>query len=482
MKLAEVWRELVVPEDLVYFVHDDDRLVTNPKLAAYCVLNVIEFAVLQALAADTHPAEAISTRVPQADRVTTLERALATLVLNRLAYLPGHEPQVSVPDPTLNMVYYAITDGCNLRCPYCYASSEKCLPDELSTDEACAMIDQAAGLGARTIVFTGGEPLIRRDLFDVAGHAVSLSVRANIITNATLVPDKATAQRIADMFAEVTISVDGGDAEVHDRTRGKGSFARTERALRLLNDCGVVPTLNHVVTNENVGELSRLTDFVQQLEVRQVRLMNHSKLGRGANDSLDFGWTDHLRVQDFVWTSPGGKQLLPDLTAIARSGDIKGNCGMGGNEIYVTSQGNVFPCKLVTGPEHFGGNLREQTLAEIFAAPLFRSLRSATVGKGHLVDCERCYIRGACGGGCRAYHMAESGDIGKNSRHLCRILRHTQVTSYWLSSGVDRMELAKRRDEMTRPLLVRNDEEHPVYQDWRGPERRRRLPVLTEMN
>ena len=80
---------------------------------------------------------------------------------------------------------------------------------------------------------------------------------------------------------------------------------------------------------------------------------------------------------------------------------------MGGTEIYVNSSGDVYPCKLVTGAAQRAGNIRRASLSELYGSPVLASMRESTVFHGqNLSDCRSCYIRGACGGGCRAYHMA----------------------------------------------------------------------------
>ncbi|AUG81139.1 radical SAM protein [Kitasatospora sp. MMS16-BH015] len=470
MKLLELWGELIVPEDLVYFRNGADRLVTNPELAAWCLLSEPEAAVLRALSGPDRAAGR-----PTED-TGAAERTLAKLVLNWLVYLPGRRPVVRAPEPALSMVYYAITDGCNLRCPYCYASSEKPLPGELTTAESLDLVDQAAEMGARTMVFTGGEPMLRKDLFAVARHARERGLAANIITNGTTIRRLETAREMAEIFNLVTVSLDGGTVETHERTRGEGTFAKTAQALRLLNQAGVSPVINHVVTPDSVQVLDQLADFVSGLEIRKVRLMNHSDLGRGASDQFDYGWADYQKVLDFVWTHPIADKLLPEGPKAAKPCSVKGNCGMGGTEIYVNSLGTVYPCKLVTEQKHIAGNLRRQRLAEIFAAPVLADLRSNSVFAGdNLQDCRRCYIRGACGGGCRAYHLAETGDLKRNGRHLCRILRQSMVAGMWDATGVTGPELKAGREELFRPYLVRDDSEHPVYQDWKTA--RRLLPL-----
>jgi radical SAM protein with 4Fe4S-binding SPASM domain len=140
---------------------------------------------------------------------------------------------------------------------------------------------------------------------------------------------------------------------------------------------------------------------------------------------------------------------------------------MGGNEIYINSLGDVYPCKLVTGRSHLAGNVRRQSLAEIFGSPILYDMRTSSVfGGDYHADCARCYIKSSCGGGCRAAHMAESKDLRRNSRHQCRILRHGIVTQLWLESGVDPAELAEDAGMQT-PRLLANDDIHPVFDDWK---------------
>ncbi|WP_116209271.1 StsB family radical SAM/SPASM domain sactipeptide maturase [Streptomyces olivoreticuli] len=474
MKLLEQWDELVVPEDLVYFRNSEGHeghLVTNPELAAWCLLTAPELKVLQALA---QPGAGL----PQGTAPAEAERTLARVILKFIVYLPGRRPKVRPPDPQLSTVYYAITDGCNLRCPYCYASSEKCLPGELSTEESLDLMDQIAAMGVRTVIFTGGEPMLRKDLFRVAEYARGLGLAVNVISNGTLIRRPETARRISGIFHTVTVSMDGGTAETHEQTRGRGTFARTARGLRLLNDAGVIPTINHVVTPDNVDVLDKLCEFAADLKIRQVRLMYHSDLGRAASDEYDFGWTEFQKIEEFIWTNPMAKNLLPDGPKGAKPCSIKGNCGMGGNEIYVNSLGDVYPCKLVTKPLHRAGNVRHQRLADLFTSPLLENLRGSNVFSGeNLRDCRHCYIRAACGGGCRAYHMAETGDIHRNGRHLCRILRRSMITNWWVAAGATGRQLAEHRDEMFRPLLVRDDSVHPVHEDWKTGGRRL-LPIV----
>ncbi|AGL17729.1 StsB family radical SAM/SPASM domain sactipeptide maturase [Actinoplanes sp. N902-109] len=448
-----------VPEDLTYFVHGDHHLVINPQVGARCLLTAAEFGILRALAAG-EPAP-----IEPGDHA---ERTLAKLILNWVVYFNGHRPQVTVREAPLTIAYYAITDGCNLRCPYCYASSEKCLPGEMNTAESMDLVEQIAALGSQTIVFTGGEPMLRKDLFTVVEHARACGLLVNIITNATMIRNQRIADRFAELFDAVIVSVDGGTAETHDRTRGKGMFAKTYKALQMLNTAGVVPRINHIMTSENIDELEDFAVFVEGLDVHSVRLMNHSEIGRGASDTYDFGWTDHLRVQQLVWTSPVAGKLRPDGPRPISPCSVKGNCGMGGNEIYINSLGDVYPCKLVTGTREHAGNVRRQRLADIFAGPVLGPMRRSTVfGGEYHADCAKCYIKPNCGGGCRATHLSLSGDLRVNDRHYCRILRHGVITQLWQEAGISRAEIAADDQAMTVPRMVAGGAVHEVFDQWK---------------
>lgn len=452
---------LQVPADLTYFKHNGCFLVINPLVGGRCVLTEEEFGTLRTL---SDPLKS-----GQLDLKNGVRRLLSKLVLNWIVYIDGNRPNLDFDEVQLSQVYYAITDGCNLRCPYCYASSLKRRPGELSTAESLEVIDQIAMMGAKQVIFTGGEPTLRKDLFAIVEHALDLGLTANIITNGTLIKNAATAQKFASLFNMVTISVDGATAASHDKTRGAGSFASTCRALRLLNAQGVVPQINHLVTSDNVEAVEEFATFMDDFEIGAIRLMSHNDIGRGAEDDSSFGWKDHLKLQDISWTSSVANKINPDVPKPYNPCTVRGNCGMGGNEIYIDSTGNVYPCKLVTEKSHHAGNVREQSLKEIFDHPLLRGMRKSTVFEGEFhSDCRKCYIRSSCGGGCRATHMSETFNIERNSRNYCRILRHGIIARMWQEVGVERKELAAGNLEMTKPYLVRTGEVHSVFFDWKS--------------
>jgi radical SAM protein with 4Fe4S-binding SPASM domain len=193
------------------------------------------------------------------------------------------------------VVVWTLTRTCNLRCIHCYTDSENVrYENELTTDEGLALLEQLAAFGVPAVLFTGGEPLMRSDVFDLAARAVELGLRPVLSTNGTLI-DGATAARIKGAgFAYVGISLDG-IGEVNDRFRGvEGAF---ERAVRGIRDCVAVGQrvgLRLTLTRHNCLELDRIFDFIEAEDVDRACFYHLAYAGRGrqiAADDLSHGET-----------------------------------------------------------------------------------------------------------------------------------------------------------------------------------------------
>ena len=119
------------------------------------------------------------------------------------------------------LIFWELTTGCNLRCVHCRASAtELSSPDDLNTEESLALIDQFAEYAPFILVLSGGEPLYRKDVFQLASYATSRGIKVALATNGTLV-DESIAKRAKEAgIVRVAISLDGADAETHDGFRG----------------------------------------------------------------------------------------------------------------------------------------------------------------------------------------------------------------------------------------------------------------------
>src|SRR4051812_18460170 len=154
------------------------------------------------------------------------------------------------------VVVWNSTKTCNLTCAHCYADAEiRRFAGELTTEEAQRMIEDLASMNVPALLISGGEPLVRPDILDLADYATSLGVRVTFSTNGTLI-DKKKAERLKKIgVTYVGISVDGGEAR-HDQFRGKvGAFKEAIRGIRNCREAGIRVGIRFTVTQENLGEL-----------------------------------------------------------------------------------------------------------------------------------------------------------------------------------------------------------------------------------
>lgn len=165
------------------------------------------------------------------------------------------------------LIFWELTKGCNLRCIHCRASAtELSSPDDLSTGAAKAIIDQIAETSRPILVLSGGEPLFRRDIFELARYATDKGLRAALATNGTLVR-KSVARNIVDSgIKRVAISLDGADAPTHDRFRGiPGAFDGAITGFRNLKDLGMSMQINTTIARHNAHQLPLVLDLARSI-------------------------------------------------------------------------------------------------------------------------------------------------------------------------------------------------------------------------
>jgi len=195
--------------------------------------------------------------------------------------LPSHLLQFSVDKKPV--VVWNMTQACNLRCRHCYAHAiAEASDNELTTTQAREMIDDLSGFGVPVILFSGGEPLLRNDLVDLAGYAVKKGMRAVISTNGTLITaEKARALREVGL-SYVGVSLDGLE-DVHDRFRGKrGAFKEAIEGIRQCQDAGIKVGLRFTMNRLNAKELPAIFDLLEDENIPRVCFYHLVYAGRGS--------------------------------------------------------------------------------------------------------------------------------------------------------------------------------------------------------
>jgi radical SAM protein with 4Fe4S-binding SPASM domain len=183
------------------------------------------------------------------------------------------------------IVVWNITRTCNLQCVHCYTDSHaKRYPDELTTDQAKAVLDDLAAFGVPAVLFSGGEPLVRPDLLELAEYARGLGLHVVLSTNGTLI-DPGQAGRFVEIgFSYVGISLDSARPEVHDEFRGvPGAFGRTMNGFRACVDAGQKVGLRLTLTRQTCNDLDEIFDFIEREQINRACFYHLCPAGRGSS-------------------------------------------------------------------------------------------------------------------------------------------------------------------------------------------------------
>lgn len=196
--------------------------------------------------------------------------------------LPSHLLQFSKDKKPV--VVWNMTQRCNLKCVHCYAHAldEKGV-DDINTEQAKALIDDLAAYGSPVMLFSGGEPLVRADLPELAKYAVSKGMRAVISTNGTLITREKAKELKEVGLSYVGVSLDGGE-EVHDHFRGvSGSYKKALKGIELCQEEGLKVGLRFTINKRNQQELPLLFDLIRDLEIPRICFYHLVYSGRGSD-------------------------------------------------------------------------------------------------------------------------------------------------------------------------------------------------------
>ncbi|MEE9120476.1 MAG: 12,18-didecarboxysiroheme deacetylase [Syntrophobacteria bacterium] len=214
--------------------------------------------------------------------------------------LPSHLLQFSSDKKPV--VVWNITRSCNLKCVHCYAhATAEAAKEELSTEEGKQLLDDLAEFGTPVVLFSGGEPLVRKDLVELADYAVKLGMRAVISTNGTLI-SRSTAQALKEVgLSYVGISLDGM-REVNDRFRGvKGSFDRAMAGIEHCQQAGIKVGLRFTINRMNAAEIPAIFDLLEERDIPRLCFYHLVYAGRGSDlVKEDLSHEETRRVVDLI--------------------------------------------------------------------------------------------------------------------------------------------------------------------------------------
>jgi radical SAM protein len=339
------------------------------------------------------------------------------------------------------ITFWEVTRACSLACRHCRAEAQpRRHSQELTTEEGYRLMDQIYEMGNPLFVLTGGDPMMRQDLYDLVNYGVKKGLRVSLAPSATKLVTKDALQRLKDAgLLRLSFSVDGSNAAIHDAFRQTpGAFQRTVEILRDVNDVGLSLQVNTTVSRFNVNDLESLAQRIAEFKPAMWSVFFLVPTGRGKDETMIspeeheevFNWlydfaqrapfdvkttaAQHFRrvtiqrKRSEAGATPAGRPAL-ELAAPGFSyGDAVGRAMKGVNDgngcLFVSHIGEVCPSGFLP---LVAGNVKEQPLAEIYRnSQLFRDLRDTSKLKG---KCGRCNYNRVCGGS-RARAYAATGD------------------------------------------------------------------------
>ncbi len=300
---------------------------------------------------------------------------------------------------------WELTYACNLACVHCLSSSGQRDERELSTEQAKAVLDELRDLQVFYINIGGGEPMVRRDFFEILEHSISNGIGVKFSTNGAFI-DKKNAERLAAMdYLDIQISLDGTTAEVNDAVRGEGSYATAITAMENLRDAGFGQfKISVVVTRHNVDQLDDFKALADSFGA-QLRITRLRPAGRGADTWNELHPTNAQQRQIYDWLLAHGENVLTGdsffhLNAFGESLPGLNMCGAGRVVCLIDPLGDVYACPFVIHENFKAGNvLDDGGFTKVWrASDLFLELREPQSAGA----CASCGAFDACQGGCMA--------------------------------------------------------------------------------
>jgi mycofactocin radical SAM maturase len=300
---------------------------------------------------------------------------------------------------------WELTYACNLQCVHCLSSSGQRDPRELSTAEAKRVLDELRDLQVFYINIGGGEPMVRRDFFELVEYSVQRGIGVKFSTNGAFI-DAEKARRLAGMdYLDIQISLDGADPATNDAVRGAGSWDMAVRAMDNLAAANFGPfKISVVVTRQNVPQLDRFKALADSYGA-QLRVTRLRPSGRGVDSWDNLHPTNGQQREIYDWLMANGEHVLTGdsffhLNALGDPLPGLNMCGAGRVVCLIDPVGDVYACPFVIHDDFMAGNVRDPGgFTNVWKqSELFTSLREPQSAGA----CVSCGAFDACQGGCMA--------------------------------------------------------------------------------
>lgn len=309
-----------------------------------------------------------------------------------------------------SLVSWNLTKKCNLQCPHCYLDAGAPAERELTTDECRDVIDEMKSLGTEMLILTGGEPLLRKDIYEIARYASSKEMWVVMGTNGVLLTDEVAEKMVECGVKGVGISIDSLDPEKHNQFRGgPDAWKHSVKALEICQEHDLEVLVQTTITEMNRNEIPEMIEFAREKGAWAFNLYFLVQTGRGQQmndlspEETEAVLTELVERQDDYRPMLVRAKCAPQFKQIAyekgMGGLESGGCMAGTEYCRITPGGDITPCPYM---DVVAGNVLDTSFRDAWnTSPVLRELRDLNQLKG---KCGECEFKELCGGcRCRAY-------------------------------------------------------------------------------
>lgn len=391
-----------IPKQIIHHRVGEQHLFIAPSKFTWIVTNAVGALLLAPLSEGCSLQEAIEISIGQLG--LDLHRVLdeMKLLLSEIEHKGFYDDvHLKEGNPARVRLQLYLTHACNLRCPHCYINAGSPMANELTVEEWQDVIQVFSELnGVGTINLSGGEPLYRKDLIEIAACAKDLGHQVILLTNGTLITPR-MASRLADVTDRIQISLDGASEPIMDAIRGKGTFKKVLNSIALLKNLGVHIDLAVGAFPQNIEDLDR--NLMALLDT-----INYSGLTVQVDDDIKVeGRAANLPSEALHLSSNARPTLIRLHRKLEKAGRTTAfntlhfkmrNCGIG-RLPTVNANGDVYPCPILRDAL---GNVRTGNLKTLFNR-IFSLDAETDIDK--ILMCSHCEMKYICNGGCRIENL-----------------------------------------------------------------------------
>jgi len=366
-------------------------------------------------------------------------------------------PHINDAPDTLDI---SLTGKCNLHCDYCFYANEMNVRPDLSTKEWFEFFNELGGLAVRELILSGGELFVRRDLWEIIDHIIDNRMRYSILSNGTLITEETIENfnigKRRKRLNSIQVSIDGSCPEIHDKSRGAGSFDKAIRGLRLLKEGGFPVTSRVTINRYNVDDLENVTKLLlEDIGLNSFGTNDAIPMGSGCDNrssivllpdqkvkamkvlrELEIKYKGRIHASagpQAKWKSYGEMEhakATGEKSKRWKMGYLTA-CGCMFNKLSVHHDGIISPCNMLPGLEM--GRINKDSIKSIWQNhKILTDLKERrSIPMSDLEECKGCDWTEFCNGSCPGLPYTTRGDFNLPNMHDCyrRFLNETGMKS-----------------------------------------------------